>query len=81
MKTLIKRLPVFAFILAALAAFAFAPPQTSEYGFDGTNWIDVSNMTPGQDYLCNVEEDVCTRSAPNPSAPQVKSGLFELIEK
>lgn len=49
MKTLIKRLPLFAFVLAAFAAFAFTGPkevQTDVYGFDGTNWYLV-NQPPG----------------------------------
>ena len=49
MNSLIKRLPLFAFMLAAFAAFAFTSPeeaQTDVYGFDGEHWYLV-NQPPG----------------------------------
>jgi hypothetical protein len=78
MKTLIKRLPVFAFILAAFAAFAFTPAASSEYGLDGEDWIEVTELTPGPlTYQCNSSTtQVCTRELPNDNAPQVKPGIL-----
>ncbi len=77
MNNLIKRLPAFAFVLAAFAAFAFTPAVSPEYGFDGENWIEVTELTPGpMTYQCNGSSQVCTREAPNSTAPQVKPGIF-----
>ena len=78
MNTLIKRLPLFAFVLAAFAAFAFTSPQTEEWGqIDEENFINVTGLTPGPTtYECDDEPDVCTRTAPNASAPVEKTGLF-----
>lgn len=73
----LKLLPALAMVLAATLAFAFAPAPPSEHGFDGQNWIDVSGLTPGPDtYQCNTSTVACTREAPNPSAPVVKTGIF-----
>lgn len=72
-------LPIIAFVFAAFAALAFSPAdsQTAEYGFDGQNWINVTGLVPGPDtYLCDEDPQVCTRRAPNPTAQQVKTGLF-----
>lgn len=78
MNTLIKRLPLFAFVLAAFAAFAFTSPDTGEYGYDGEHWIDVTEVDPGPlTYQCNFSTtQVCTRELPNAGAPQVKPGIF-----
>lgn len=79
MEAITKRLPLLAFVLAAFAAVAFTGPQDHqpEYGLDESTWINVTALTPGVDYDCNLEEEeVCTRSAPNPSAPMVKPGIF-----
>ncbi|OOG69924.1 DUF6520 family protein [Algoriphagus sp. A40] len=73
----LKLLPALAIVLAATLAFAFAPAQTSEYGYDGQNWINVTGLTPGPTtFLCNEDPQVCTRQAANHSAPQVKPGIF-----
>tara|TARA_R110002020_G_scaffold131044_1_gene293029 strand:+ start:5399 stop:5647 length:249 start_codon:yes stop_codon:yes gene_type:complete len=78
MNTLIKRLPLFAFVLAAFAAFAFTSPPPAEYGLSGTNWIDVTGLTPGlTTYQCNLDPQACTREAPSTSAPVVKTGIFK----
>ncbi len=77
MNKTLKFLPALAMVLAAGLAFGFSPAQTSEHGYDGQNWIDVTGLTPGPDtYQCNTSTVVCTREAPNQSAPPVKSGIF-----
>ena len=79
MDKFLKKLPLLAFVLAAFAAFAFSPAdnQSSEYGFDGQNWINVTGLVPGPEtYQCDEDPQVCTRRAPNSSAQPVKTGLF-----
>ena len=78
MNNLIKRLPLFAFILAAFGAFAFSSPPTPEYGLSGSTWINVTGLTPGPTtYQCNQDPQACTREAPSPSSPVVKTGIFK----
>jgi hypothetical protein len=73
----LKLLPALALVLAATFAFAFGPKQVSEHGYDGQNWINVTGLTPGPStYQCNESTVTCTRQAANPSAPQVKPGIF-----
>jgi hypothetical protein len=84
MNTLIKKLPLLAFVLAAFAALAFTSPVDTdpEYGFDGTDWQNVAELTIGVDYDCNLEPgQVCTRTAPSPAAPMVKPGIIEFLNK
>lgn len=71
-------LPMIAFVFAAFAAFAFSSPQVEEWGqIDEQNFINVTDLTPGPNtYECDDEPEVCTRSAPNDSAPVTKTGLF-----
>ncbi|SFB35540.1 DUF6520 family protein [Algoriphagus aquimarinus] len=59
MNNLIKRLPLFAFVLAAFAAFAFTSPKNvGEFGQSGGIWYDVTNETPGPtSYECNNSPD------------------------
>ena len=79
MKRFLKVLPALAMALGAFGAVAFTTPtlQSSEHGYDGQNWLDVTGLPPGPDtYQCNTSTAVCTRQAPNPSAPAVKSGIF-----
>lgn len=79
MNKLAKMLPVLALVLGATAAVAFTPAssQSSEHGFDGQNWINVTGLVPGPDtYQCDQNPQVCTRQAPNSSASPVKTGLF-----
>ncbi|EOZ98912.1 hypothetical protein A33Q_0895 [Indibacter alkaliphilus LW1] len=43
----------------------------------GGQWYDATGATEGVEYECNlVEEEVCTRSAPNQGAPIVENGEF-----
>lgn len=78
MNKLLKLLPVFALVLAASFAFGFSSPVNGpEYGLDGTEWVDVTGLLPGPStYLCNSAPEVCTRTAPDISAPQKRSGIF-----
>ncbi|RAI85607.1 hypothetical protein [Algoriphagus yeomjeoni] len=79
MNTLVKRLPLFAFVLAAFAAFAFTGPSDPdpEFGLDGSTWRNVSGLTPGVDYNCNYNpEMVCTHIAEDIESPAVKPGIF-----
>ena len=80
MNKLIDKLPLLAFVLAAVGTLAFTSPNDPgpEYGREGTIWIDVTPLTPGVDYDCNDAEQVCTRSAPDNNAPMVKEGIFDL---
>ncbi|WP_009035917.1 DUF6520 family protein [Indibacter alkaliphilus] len=68
------------FSLAAVFAFAFTQPVDSfqpKYGLFGGQWYDATGATEGVEYECNlVEEEVCTRSAPNQGAPIVENGEF-----
>lgn len=58
MKTLIKRLPVFAFILAAFAAFAFTSPQeevnTERWAIINGVFVDVTAEVMEGDYRCDA---------------------------
>lgn len=72
MNTLIKRLPLLAFVLAAVFAFAFTKPSTKtmvEYGsLDGVTWYIIDeNATQGVDYECNqtIEPTHCLYEAPD----------------
>ncbi|REG77515.1 hypothetical protein [Algoriphagus antarcticus] len=78
MNKLAGKLPIIAFVFAAFAAFAFTSPPIPEYGLSGSNWIDVTGLTPGPTtYQCNLDPQACTREAPNTSAPVVKTGIFK----
>ena len=79
MNTLIKRLPLFAFILTAFAAVAFTSPQSEEWGqVDEDTFINVTNLTPGPlTYQCNGSSGACTRSSDDPTAPVIKPGVFQ----
>lgn len=79
MNTLIKRLPLFAFVLAAFAAFAFTSPRTGEYAQDPSVpsiWYDLSEVDPGPDTYECINTGNCLRSAPNTSAPVIANGMF-----
>ncbi|WP_339708310.1 DUF6520 family protein [Algoriphagus aquimarinus] len=77
MNKIAGKLPIIAFVFAAFAAFAFTSPQVSEYGLSGSNWINVTGLTPGPTtYQCNSDPQACTRQEPNLSAPVVKTGIF-----
>jgi hypothetical protein len=78
MNKLLKLLPAFALVLAASFAFGFSSPTNGpEYGLDGSQWKEVTGLIPGPDtYECNLSSQVCTRSAPNSTAPMVKQGVF-----
>lgn len=79
MNKLMSKLPLLAFVLAAFAAVAFTGSKDlqPEYGLDGSSWINVTGLTPGVDYDCDLDNElVCTRTAPDPSAPMVKPGIF-----
>ena len=79
MNILIKRLPLFAFVLAAFAAFAFSGPKDlqPEYGLDGSTWRNVTGLTPGVHYDCDYDEEmICTHSAEDIESPAVKPGIF-----
>jgi len=74
MKTLIKRLPLFAFVLAAFAAFAFSSPKTEQWGkVDEDTYIDVTNIPPSSTtYTCDAATSAhCLYDAPdgNPLSP------------
>lgn len=81
MNTLIKKLPLLAFVLAAFAAVAFTPPHDPqpEYGLDGSIWRDVTELEIDVNYQCNDSEQVCTRSAPSEQAAPMKPGTFVFL--
>ena len=78
MNKLLKSLPAFGMVLAATFALAFTGPQTEEWAqIDEENFVNVTGLTPGPTtYLCDSDPQACTRSAPNDSAPVIKTGLF-----
>lgn len=81
MNTLVKRLPLFAFILAAFAAFAFTPlddvPEYAQDPIDSNIWYDLTEEDPGPGtYNCDQTSAICTRELPSPSAAMVTSGVF-----
>lgn len=83
MKNVKGILPIIAFVFSAFIAVAFSGPKDlqPEYGLDGSTWRNVQGLTPGVEYECNLApEQVCTRSAPNPSAPMVKPGIIEFLD-
>ncbi|MCE7053679.1 MULTISPECIES: hypothetical protein [unclassified Algoriphagus] len=69
MNTLIKRLPAFAFVIAAFAAFAFnapviggEPTATKIWTPDATQsngYRDVTILVQSEDYECNASEMYC----------------------
>lgn len=74
MKTLIKRLPLFAFVLAAFAAFAFnAPAEKPEnsaiiWSEDPANpgtYLDVTEAVAEERYNCNSASLECRVSFTN----------------
>lgn len=81
MNTLIKKLPLLAFVLAAFAAVAFTPPHDPqpEYGLDGSIWRDATELEIDVNYQCNESEEVCTRSAPSEQAAPMKPGTFVFL--
>lgn len=80
MNTLIKKLPLLAFLLAAFAAVAFTSPRGPEFAQDPVNpsiWYDLTNVTPSSStYECDDVEQVCTRLQPNSGSAMVAEGLF-----
>ncbi|WBL43025.1 DUF6520 family protein [Algoriphagus halophytocola] len=84
MNTLIKRLPVFAFVLAVFAAFAFAPKEsaTEQWGQDGGVWYNVTNMTPDVDYVCDNEiESHCLYDSSGPERNPITPGEDKVFIK
>lgn len=76
MNTLIKRLPLLGFVLAAVFAFAFTKPVSNQPAYQQINgvWTEVSNLN----YDCDREiEEVCTYASPDFSTP-LEMGKFEL---
>ncbi|PZX49961.1 hypothetical protein LV84_04151 [Algoriphagus ratkowskyi] len=73
MNTLIKRLPLFAFVLAAFAAFAFSSPDLEEPRYatmdDGETWIQVNDQTNPVNYNCNLGTEICLYSQPDLAHP------------
>ncbi|WP_439490716.1 DUF6520 family protein [Algoriphagus sp.] len=70
-------LPIIAFVFAAFAAFAFSPKQsaTEQWGQDGGVWYNATNMTPGEDYYCdNEEENHCLYDSPDPDRTPILPG-------
>ena len=78
MNKLVKLLPVLALVMGAGFAMAFSGPQSGpEYGLDGSVWRNVTGLIPGPTtYECNEADEVCTRTAPNETAPMEKDGIF-----
>lgn len=78
MNKLIKLFPMLAMVLGAGFAMSFSGPQSGpEYGLDGSQWRNVTGVDPGPTtYECDEALTVCTRNAPNSSAPMVKDGIF-----
>ncbi|MCH7411857.1 DUF6520 family protein [Belliella sp. R4-6] len=67
MNNLVKRLPLFAFIVAAVFAFAFTQPtlesQNSKWANDPNELepVNITGLQLGTHYLCDEEpEVVCT---------------------
>lgn len=59
MNTLIKKLPLLAFVLAAFAAVAFSPKDSAMnlYGQSGSQWYNVTGIPTGPDtYTCDEQE-------------------------
>lgn len=79
MNIFIKRLPLVAFVLAAVFAFTKPlDPSEPRFGFDGENWYDVTGLTEGIHYRCNAPlTPVCLRNEPNLSSVPIKNGEFE----
>ncbi|MGY6521521.1 MAG: hypothetical protein ACXIUD_07325 [Mongoliitalea sp.] len=62
MNTFIKKVPILAFLVAAVFAFAFTQPTASnmvEFGTeDGITWYVIDeNATQGVDYECNLTSE------------------------
>lgn len=83
MNTLVKRLPLFAFVLAAFAAFAFTSPKeeaTDMYGNDGTHWYLIEGEID-ETYRCDSDTQLnCLYDAVdgNPISPEVKQKFVNL---
>ncbi|UJP64880.1 DUF6520 family protein [Mongoliitalea daihaiensis] len=64
MSSFIKRVPLFAFVLAAVFAFAFTQPKSAIEGQlfanVGGEWQPIPDVPPGTTYLCDGEEEICT---------------------
>ena len=73
---------MLAFVLAAFAAFAFNMPK-EEMGLYIEDpdqpgvWLDLTNVTPGDDTYRCVSTGDCLRSEPSPTAPFVTEGTFQ----
>ena len=88
MKNLTSKLPIVAFVLAAVFAFAFTEPS-SQMGhapiYDENNptqvvgWIDVSTLEIGEDYRCNESTNDCLYAEQDLNSPVVREGDFELL--
>lgn len=72
MNTFIKRLPLLAFVLAAVFAFAFTKPSTKtmvQFGTeDELTWYIIDeNASQGVDYECNLTSEPihCLYEAPD----------------
>ena len=57
MNKLINKLPLLAFVLAAFAAVAFTSPSEevgTMYGYDGTDWYEVTGPPSPTTYACDA---------------------------
>lgn len=63
MNTLFKRLPLFAFLLAAFATVAFTSPEQDDPQFgtpdNGITWVQVNDPENPVDYQCNTGSQAC----------------------
>jgi hypothetical protein len=61
MNTLIKRVPLFAFVLAAVFAFTQPKNQNQKFAVLSGQVINITDQTEGIDYLCDFEPvEICT---------------------
>ncbi|PSL02260.1 hypothetical protein CLV48_11043 [Cecembia rubra] len=83
MNTLIKRLPLLAFVLAAVFAFAFTKPVDPlqpQYGQDDMGLIyDVTNVQRGSgpnEYQCDITSETCLWADIQLTQPLSSNGKF-----
>lgn len=84
MNTLVKRLPLFAFVLAAFTAMAFSFPKANDpmFGQSGSTWYDVTNTLPSDDtYRCESGSEHCLYDDHSGSGEPISPAGEEFVVK
>ncbi|UCS95044.1 hypothetical protein KZP23_08550 [Echinicola marina] len=82
MNKFVKKLPILAFLLGAVGAFAFntsSPVSEEIWGEDENGWHNVTELEYGKDYQCNASTEQCLYDDVDGNPIPNETGTFELL--